>query len=138
MSIIPYFPHDFDIFSSPFENMSSCSSIKNIMSTDISESKNELKFTTELPGIKKENIKVTLENGILTISASTKSEKEEKDEKGKCIRKERHSGEFTRSFSVDKSLTKDDVKAKLEDGILTLTLPKSVEKSTESSTIEIE
>jgi len=138
MSLIPYLPYDFDLFSSPFENMSSCSGIKSVMSTDIAENEDSLEFTMDLPGIKKENIKITLEKGILTISASTHSETEEKDQKGKCIRKERHSGEFTRSFSVDKNLTKDDVKAKLEDGVLTLTLPKSVERSSESNIVEIQ
>ena len=138
MALIPYnMPCDFDFFS-PFDNISLCSSMKNIMNTDIVEGENELKIVMDVPGIKKENLKITLEKGVLTVSGSTQSESEEKDQEGNYIKKERHSGEFTRSFNVNKNLDKSDVKAKLENGTLTLTLPKSQPEESNSNVIDIE
>lgn len=131
-------PRDFDFFGSPFDNWHSLMNFKNPMNTDIVEDGKDLKIIMDLPGVKKENIKITLENSVLTVSASTKSKSEEKDEKGNYIRRERHSGEYTRSFSVSENISKEDVKASLKDGILTLIIPKSVEKQPESHTIEIE
>ena len=108
------------------------------MSTDIVETDKEMKIIMDLPGIKKENVKITLENNILTVSASNKSESEEKSEEGNYIRRERRSGEYTRSFSVAEGISKDDIKAKLEDGTLTLSVPKNVEKDSSSQIIEIQ
>ncbi len=138
MALIPYnMPCDFDFFS-PFDNISLCSSMKNIMNTDIVEGENELKIVMDVPGIKKENLKITLEKGVLTVSGSTQSESEEKDQEGNYIKRERHSGEFTRSFNVNKNLDKSDVKAKLENGTLTLTLPKNQPEESNSNVIDIE
>ena len=138
MPLIPYnMPCDFDLFS-PFDNMSWCSSVKSMMNTDIVEGEKDLRIVMDVPGVKKENLKITLEKGILTVSGSTQGESEEKDEEGNYIRKERHSGEFTRSFNVNKNLDKNDVKAKLENGTLTLTLPKSDPESDTSTVIDIE
>ena len=135
MQLVPF---DFDLFHSPFENFSSLVGLKNQMSTDIVETDKEMKIIMDLPGIKKENVKITLENNILTISASNKSESEEKDKEGNYIRRERHSGEYTRSFSVADGVSKDDIVATLEDGTLTLNIPKNVEKEASSQTIEIQ
>ncbi len=138
MPLIPYnMPCDFDLFS-PFDNMSWCSSVKSMMNTDIVEGEKDLRIVMDVPGVKKENLKITLEKGILTVSGSTQGESEEKDEEGNYIRKERHSGEFTRSFNVNKNLDKNDVKAKLENGTLTLTLPKSDPEADTSAVIDIE
>ena len=130
--------YDADLFRSPFENLYSLAQMKNSMSTDIIENENDIKVLIDIPGVKKENVKITLENSVLTISASTQSESEEKDTEGNYIRRERRSGEYTRSFNVSENLSKDDIKAKLEDGTLTLTIPKNIEKESESQTIEIE
>ena len=138
MPLIPYnMPCDFDLFS-PFDNMSWCSSVKSMMNTDIVEGEKDLRIVMDVPGVKKENLKITLEKGVLTVSGSTQGESEEKDEEGNYIRKERHSGEFTRSFNVNKNLDKNDVKAKLENGTLTLTLPKSDPEADTSAVIDIE
>lgn len=138
MPLIPYnMPCDFDLFS-PFDNMSWCSSVKSMMNTDIVEGEKDLRIVMDVPGVKKENLKITLEKGILTVSGSTQGESEEKDEEGNYIRKERHSGEFARSFNVNKNLDKNDVKAKLENGTLTLTLPKSDPEADTSAVIDIE
>lgn len=131
-------PRDFDLFSTPFEGFGSLMSIKHPMSTDIVEDGENLKIIMDLPGVKKENVKITLENGYLTISASTKGDSEEKNEEGTFIRRERHSGELTRSFAVSKDVSKDDIRAKLENGTLTLLVPKEPAKDASSNTIEIE
>lgn len=131
-------PRDFDLFSTPFEGFGSLMSIKHPMSTDIVEDGENLKIIMDLPGVKKENVKITLENGYLTVSASTKGDSEEKNEEGTFIRRERHSGELTRSFAVSKDVSKDDIRAKLENGTLTLLVPKEPAKDASSNTIEIE
>lgn len=131
-------PRDFDLFSTPFEGFGSLMSIKHPMSTDIVEDGENLKIIMDLPGVKKENVKITLENGYLTVSASTKGDSEEKNEEGTFIRRERHSGELTRSFAVSKDVSKDDIRAKLENGTLTLLVPKEPVKDASSNTIEIE
>lgn len=130
-------PHDFDLFSTPFDGFGSFMNIKHPMSTDIVEDEENLKIIMDLPGVKKENVKITLENGYLTISASTKGDSEEENEEGTFIRRERHCGELTRSFSVSKDISKDDIRARLEDGTLTLLVPKEPSKDT-SNIIEIE
>ncbi len=135
MQLIPY---DFDLFHSPLDHWRPFSNMRNSLSTDIIENDKELKIVMDIPGVKKENVKVTLEKGILTVSASTHGESEEKDNEGNYIRRERHSGEYTRSFSVSDDVSQDDIKAKMENGTLTLTIPKNVEKESSSKTIEIE
>ena len=74
--------------------------------------------------ISKEDIKVELKDGYLTISASTKKDNDEKDENGKYIRRERYMGSCSRSFQVGDSVKQEDIKAKFENGILKLTVPK--------------
>ena len=78
----------------------------------------------DLPGFKKEQIKVQLEDGYLTVSAEKGLDKDEKDKKGKLIRQERYSGAMSRSFYVGDSITQEDVKAKFENGVLKLEIPK--------------
>mgnify|MGYP004492967335 CR=1 FL=1 len=131
-------PRDFDLFSSPFEGFGSLMNIRHPLSTDIVEDGENLKIIMDLPGVKKENVKIILENGYLTVSASTKGDSEEKNEEGTFIRRERHSGELTRSFAVSKDVSKDEIKAKLEDGTLTLLIPKEPTKDASSNMIEIE
>jgi HSP20 family protein len=91
--------------------------------TDIVERENEYLVTTDLPGIKKEDIQVTLDNGILTISAETKEEKEEKEGEN-VIRKERRYGKYTRNLSLNHQVDENKVKATYHDGVLELVLPK--------------
>ena len=99
---------------------------KNLMKTDIREKKDGYELDIDLPGFKKEDIKVTLENGYMTISAQKDSPKETKN--GRFIRKERFSGACERSFYVGDQLTEEDIKAKFENGTLTMTIPKKEEK----------
>ena len=112
---------------------------KNMMKTDIREHDDGYEIDIDLPGFKKDEINVELENGYLTISAAKWLDKDEQDKKGKYIRKERYAGAMQRSFYVGDAVTEEDVKAKFEDGILKLSIPKKDAKEVETKkTIAIE
>ena len=112
---------------------------KNIMKTDIREHDTGYELDVDLPGFKKDEINIELENGYLTISAAKGLDKDEQDKKGKYIRKERYAGAMQRSFYVGDAVTEKDVKAKFEDGILKLSIPKKDAKEVETKkTIAIE
>ena len=101
---------------------------KRMMKTDIRETDGSYELDVDLPGFKKDEIKASLENGYLTISAAKGLDKDEKDKEGKYIRQERYAGAMSRSFYVGKDITQEDIKAKYEDGILKLTIPKKEKK----------
>ena len=105
---------------------------KNIMKTDIREHDAGYELDIDLPGFKKDEIIVELENGYLTISAAKGLDKDEQDKKGKYIRKERYAGAMQRSFYVGDAVTEEDIKAKFEDGILKLSIPKKDAKAVET------
>ncbi|MBR2841708.1 MAG: Hsp20/alpha crystallin family protein [Lachnospiraceae bacterium] len=110
-----------------------------IMKTDVHEHDEGFELDIDLPGFKKEEIQIDLENGYLTISAAKGLESDEKNQKGKLIRKERYSGSMQRSFFVGKVLKEEDIKAKFEDGVLKLSVPKKeAEKVPEKKRIMIE
>lgn len=100
----------------------------NMMKTDIKETDEGYEMSVELPGIKKEDIHADLKDGYLTISAERNENKDEKDSKGRYIRRERYTGKEERSFYVGDQLREDDVKAEFKDGILHLNIPKQEEK----------
>ena len=110
---------------------------KNLMKTDVRETEHTYEVDMDLPGFKKDEIKVDLKDGYLTISAAKGLDKDEKDKKGKYIRQERYAGAMSRSFYVGDVESKD-VTAKYEDGILKLSVPKQAKKELpRSSTIAI-
>ena len=112
---------------------------KNMMKTDVRETENGYEVDIDLPGFKKDEINAKLENGYLTVSASKGRDKDEKDKEGKYIRQERYAGAMSRSFYVGEELTQEDIKAKYENGILKLSLPKKEAKAVEQKRyIEIE
>ena len=112
---------------------------KNIMKTDIKEHDGGYELDIDLPGFKKDEITIDLDNGYLTISAAKGLDKDEQDKKGKYIRRERYAGAVQRSFYVGDAVTEEDVKAKFEDGILRLSIPKKDAKAVETKkTIAIE
>ena len=90
----------------------------NVMKTDVKETDTGYEVDIDLPGFKKDEINAQLDNGYLTISAAKGLDKDEKDKKGKYIRKERYAGAMSRSFYVGEGITQEDIKAKYEDGIL--------------------
>ena len=98
----------------------------NVMKTDVKETDTGYEVDIDLPGFKKDEINAQLDNGYLTISAAKGLDKDEKDKKGKYIRKERYAGAMSRSFYVGEGITQEDIKAKYEDGILRLSVPKKV------------
>ena len=98
-----------------------------LMKTDIKEKKDEYVIDIDLPGYEKEGIKLNIQDGYLTVHATVN--KEEKDEeKGKFVRKERYSGECSRSFYVGENVTENEIKAKFKNGTLTIEIPKNEEK----------
>ena len=112
---------------------------KNLMKTDVKEVENGYEVAMDLPGFKKEDISAKLENGYLTITASKGLDKDEKNEEGKYIRRERYSGSCSRSFYVGDGVTEEDIKARFEDGILKLDIPKKdAEKIEQKKYISIE
>ena len=111
------------------------------MQTDVSETDKGYKVTMNLPGYQKEDIKGEVKDGYLTISAEKGLDKDEKEkESGRYIRRERYAGACSRSFYVGDAVTQDDVKAKFENGVLTLEVPKKEEapKVEEKKYISIE
>ena len=110
-----------------------------IMKTDIREHDGGYELDVDLPGFKKDEINVEFENGYLTISAAKGLDKDEQDKKGKYIRRERYAGAMQRSFYVGDEVTQEDIKAKFEDGILRLSIPKKDAQAVETKkTIAIE
>lgn len=108
-----------DIFKDPIFNVDE----SKIMKTDIKEHENNYSIVVDLPGYNKEDIKVSVEDGYLTIHATMDSENEEK-EKGKFVRRERYFGECSRSFYVGDDITTEDIKASYKNGSLKLEVPK--------------
>ena len=104
----------------------------NVMKTDVKETEAGYEVDIDLPGFKKDEINAKLEDGYLTISAAKGLDKDEKDKKGKYIRKERYAGSMSRSFYVGEGVTEEDIKAKYEDGILRLVVPKKDAKAVEN------
>ncbi len=105
-------------------------------STDIRDNGSEFVLEADLPGVKKEDIKLDLSDNILTISAERHSEYEEKDKKGNYVRCERSFGSYQRSFDTT-GIDIDKIDAEFKDGVLKLTMPKLVEKKPEPKRLEI-
>mgnify|MGYP000531485711 CR=1 FL=1 len=106
---------------------------RNLMKTDVRELDGSYELDVDLPGFKKDEVTVDLQDGYLTISAAKGLDKDEKDKEGKYIRKERYAGSMSRSFYVGNAITQDDIKAKYESGILRLSVPKKAAEEIESA-----
>ena len=105
---------------------------KNLMKTDVKELEKGYEVAVDLPGFKKDELHVELQNGYLTISASKSLNKDEKDKEGKFIRQERYAGSCSRSFYVGEGVEEKDIQAKFEDGTLRLAIPKKDPKAVAS------
>lgn len=92
---------------------------------DVHEDKDNIVVRTELPGMKKEDIEVSLHDGSLSISGERKTE--EKSKEAEVYRAERFFGRFQRTFTLPSPVAADKVKAQYKDGVLTITLPKTEE-----------
>lgn len=118
---------DFDDFDKEFNRMMRPlygKHAQNMMKTDVRETDNSYELDIDLPGFKKDEIKVELDNGYLSISAAKGLDKNEENKDGKYIRRERYAGAMNRTFYVGDNLTQQDIQAKFEDGILKISVPK--------------
>ena len=93
---------------------------------DVKDADDHYELTADLPGMTKEDIALHYENGYLTIAASRSESKDEKDDDGNYIRRERHTGEVSRSFYID-GIDDANIRAEFKDGVLQVTLPKAAE-----------
>ena len=111
-----------------------------LMKTDVKDAGDHYELEMEMPGVEKENIKAELKDGYLTVTAQQNTNKDEKDKEGKYIRKERYTGQFTRSFYIGDNITQEDIKGKFENGLLKLEVPKKEVKelAEEKKYIQIE
>lgn len=103
---------------------------------DILDQDKQYEITAEMPGVKKQDLQVTLNNGVLTIEAESRQENKE-EQQGKLIRQERRYGKFMRSFNLGDSVQEDDIQASFNDGVLKLTVPKAATPPSQERRIEI-
>ena len=125
------FPFDDDFFGK--KNPLYGKHAKNMMKTDVRETDNSYEVDIDLPGFKKDEISVELKDGYLTINAAKGLDKDQKDKGGSYIRRERYAGSMTRSFFVGNGITKEEIHAKYENGILMLSVPKKAAKAVENN-----
>jgi HSP20 family protein len=128
-------------FESIFDNFFSDSfapaffTANRVMKADIRETEKEYVIEADMPGVKKEDIRLELRDGILTIGVEHDENVDEK--RDNYIRKERRYGSYSRSFSVD-GVRQENVSAKYNDGVLTVSLPKSEEQKPKTHRIDIQ
>ena len=121
--MIPRRNNDFDLIGDMFRDPFSSENESKIMRTDIKEKKDKYLIDIDLPGYEKENIKIELEDGYLTVHANRDTNNEEKEE-GKFVRKERYVGSCSRSFYVGDAVEIEDIKASFKNGTLKIEVPK--------------
>ena len=128
-----------DLNGSARNNMRYPAPSNSIMKTDIKESENDYEINIDLPGYKKEDVQAELKDGYLVITAKNESTVEDTGNK-EYIRRERFYGTCSRSFYVGKEVTQEEIKAKFEDGILKVAVPKKQARPAveESKYIQIE
>ena len=126
--------NDLDLFSPFFEDFFGLPDMRRemrqmdkVMKTDVKETEKGLEFDVDLPGYKKDEIALSIENGYLTIRAEKKHEDNEKDKEGKFVRRERTYGMVSRTFYVG-NIDESNVDAKLDNGVLSILLPKQTAK----------
>ena len=122
-----------DLFDDLFDNMFRAPVFggQSLMKTDVREKDGKYILDVEMPGYKKEDVKISLYNGTLTVSAERHSSNEEKDDAGRMIRQERYSGNCSSSFYVGAGIKDTDVHASFNDGILKIELPTEQKKEEE-------
>ena len=104
---------------------------RNMMKTDVRETEKTYELDIDLPGFKKDEIQIELKDGYLTVSAEKGLDKDEEDKKGKYIRNERYAGALSRTFYLGEEIREEEIKAKFENGILSVSIPKEEEKKVE-------
>ena len=104
---------------------------KNLMTTDVKELEKGYEVDIELPGFDKQDIKMQLKDGVLTVYATKEADKKDEDKNKKFVRRERFSGSLSRSFGVGDHVTEEDIHPKYENGILSFVIPKKEAKPVE-------
>ena len=127
MMMIPRRNH-FDLFDEMFRDPFFEGTESKVMKTDIKEKKDKYLIDIDLPGYDKEDIKMEISDGYLTVHASVNKEVDDEKEKGKYVRKERYVGECSRSFYVGENVKEEEIKAKFKNGTLTIEVPKKEDK----------
>ncbi len=122
------FDEFFDEFTRPVKNVARVNAPTAVMKTDVKENETGYELDIDLPGYKKEDVQVQFKDGYLNITATSRTGDEQKEEGGKYIRRERYYGTCSRSFYVGEDIEKDNIKAKFEDGILKIAVPKKEAK----------
>lgn len=102
-----------------------------LMKTDVKETDGGYVVDIDLPGFQKDEIQMHLDKGYLVVSAAKGLDKDEKNEDGRYVRRERYAGSMSRSFYVGDAVTEDDIHPRYENGILTFTLPKKEKRVVE-------
>ena len=120
-----------DIFDEVFADPFFGEKENKIMKTDLKEKDGKYMLEIDVPGYDKEDIKIELNEGYLTVSAEKNEEKEDKDKHAKYLKRERFTGMCSRSYYVGESLKKEGIKASFKNGILSIEFPKEVEKKVE-------
>jgi HSP20 family protein len=142
MNIVPRnslfdFDHLLNGFWSPSREISDSTDVAFSPRVDIEEKKDSYKITAELPGVDRDDVRVSLENGVLSIEAESHQEETEEQD-GRIIRQERRYGKFIRSFNLGSNASEKDIKAKFKNGILTIKAPCSKPLAPESHRISID
>ena len=119
--------NDFDLFDDMFSDPFFTGSESRVMKTDIKEKKDKYVIDMDLPGYEKEDIKIEIQDGYLTVHAKANKAETDKEE-GKYVRKERYVGECSRSFYVGENVKEEEIKAKFKNGTLTIEVPKKDDK----------
>ncbi|MCQ2978292.1 MAG: Hsp20/alpha crystallin family protein [Clostridia bacterium] len=126
-----YFDIFDDFFSDPFFEISKGPKFNEVMRTDIKEKDGNYIMDIDLPGTNKEDINIELNEGYLTVSATTNKEVDDSNEKDGYIHKERYQGTYKRSYYAGKNIKEEDIKASYKNGTLTLVFPKEETKKLE-------
>lgn len=138
MMLVPRRKGNFDLFDEMFNDPFFTRNENKLMKTDIKEKGDKYLVEIDLPGYEKDDIKIEVEDGYLTVHASVNKSEAENKEDGKYIQKERYSGECARSFYIGEDIKQEDIKASFKNGMLTLTFPKIKQKKNEKKYIDIE
>ncbi|MBQ8215475.1 MAG: Hsp20/alpha crystallin family protein [Clostridia bacterium] len=135
-SMRPYTPFTpFSLFDDPFFAPVKSASLPTAFRTDVKDEGDRFLIEADLPGYKKEEVSVSVKDGVLTVSAEKKEEKEEQKEGGYLFR-ERHYGKMERHFDLS-AIDEEGIEGRLENGVLTLTLPKKKKEEPATRTIAL-
>ena len=133
MMMIPRRKNEFDLFDEMFNDPFFTRGESKLMKTDIKEKGDKYLLEVDLPGYEKENIKIEIDDGYLTVHASMNKNVDESDKDSKYVHKERYVGECSRSFYVGEDIDQEDIKASFKNGTLKIEVPKKDQKKLEDN-----